>query len=48
MQAPPGFSDQIIQNKNWCFFLEVENNIRVETSERYSIRYELIFDIQHH
>jgi signal transduction histidine kinase len=47
VQAPPGFSDQIIENEKWRFFvfLEVENNIRVETSERYSIRYELIFDI---
>jgi signal transduction histidine kinase len=46
-QAPPGFSDQIIQGEKWRFFvfLEVDNNIRLETSERYSIRYELIFEI---
>ncbi len=43
-QAPPGFSDQYISDEKWRFFvfLETKNNIKVETSERYSIRYELI------
>jgi len=43
-QAPPGFSDQQINGAKWRFFvfLETKNNIRVETSKRYEIRYELI------
>ena len=43
-QAPPGFSDQILKGKPWRFFVYVDprNNLRVETSERYAIRYELI------
>lgn len=44
IQAPPGFSDQIIDGKPWRFFvfIDARNNIRIETSERYAIRYELI------
>ncbi|AGH98799.1 ATP-binding protein [Micavibrio aeruginosavorus] len=42
--APPGFSDQMINEKPWRFFVfvDAEKDIRVETSERYAIRYELI------
>lgn len=43
-EAAPGFSDQRIQGKPWRFFVFVdpEKGLRVETSERYAIRYELI------
>lgn len=42
--APPGFSDQIINGKPWRFFVfvDADQGVRVETSERYAIRYELI------
>ena len=47
LQAPPGFSDQIINQEKWRFFVYIDTDsyIRVETSERYYIRYELIFEI---
>ena len=43
-EAAPGFSDQHIKGKPWRFFVfvDAEKNLRVETSERYAIRYELI------
>jgi signal transduction histidine kinase len=43
-EAPPGFSDQTIEGKPWRFFVFVDpaKDLRVETSERYAIRYELI------
>lgn len=43
-EAPPGFSDQHIRGKPWRFFVFVDpaKKLRVETSERYAIRYELI------
>ncbi|MGZ9109235.1 MAG: ATP-binding protein [Micavibrio sp.] len=43
-EATPGFSDQHIQDKLWRFFVfvDADKNLRVETSERYAIRYELI------
>lgn len=42
-QAPPGFSDQIIHGKPWRFFVfSSGNGLRIETSEKYAIRYELI------
>lgn len=43
-EAPPGFSNQHINGKPWRFFVFVDaaSNLRVETSERYAIRYELI------
>lgn len=44
VEAPPGFSVQIIEEKPWRFFvfIDAEKNIKVETAERYAIRYELI------
>ncbi|PZQ43579.1 MAG: hypothetical protein DI551_11875 [Micavibrio aeruginosavorus] len=44
VEAPPGFSDQTIENKPWRFyvFIDAANNIQIETAERYAIRYELI------
>lgn len=44
VEAPPGFSTQTIENKPWRFFvfIDAEKNIRIETAERYAIRYELI------
>lgn len=44
IEAPPGFSVQIIEGKPWRFFvfIDAEKGIRVETAERYAIRYELI------
>lgn len=47
LQAPPGFSDQTIKGKPWRFFVYIdpEKNLRIETSERYAIRYELIWQL---
>ncbi len=44
VEAPPGFSVQTIEENPWRFFvfIDAEQNIRVETAERYTIRYELI------
>lgn len=44
IEAPPGFSLQTIENKPWRFFvyIDAQNDIRIETAERYAIRYELI------
>lgn len=44
IEAPPGFSDQSIDGKPWRFFVYIDGtrNLRIETSERYAIRYELI------
>ncbi|PZO88110.1 MAG: hypothetical protein DI626_02490 [Micavibrio aeruginosavorus] len=44
VEAPPGFSEQTIENKPWRFFVFIDaaNDIKIETAERYSIRYELI------
>lgn len=44
VEAPPGFSAQNIEEKPWRFFvfIDAEKNIRIETAERYAIRYELI------
>lgn len=44
VEAPPGFSDQSIDGKPWRFFVFIDaaKNLRIETSERYAIRYELI------
>ncbi len=44
LEAPPGFSDQTINGKPWRFFVFIDpsRDLRVETSERYAIRYELI------
>lgn len=44
VEAPPGFSEQTIEGKPWRFFvfIDAENDIRIETAERYAIRYELI------
>ena len=46
-QAPPGFSNQNIKGNEWRFFvfLDPENKIQIEVSERYDIRYELIFQL---
>lgn len=43
-QAPPGFSDQTVGGKNWRFFVFISaaNSVRIEVSEKYAIRYELI------
>ncbi len=43
-EAPPGFSDQVINNDKWRFFVFVDpiDKIRIEISERYEVRYELI------
>lgn len=44
IDAPPGFSDQKIDGHFWRFFvfIDSEDNLRIETAERYSIRYESI------
>lgn len=45
--APPGFSDQTINDYKWRFFvfLDPANGIKVEVSERYDLRYELIIQL---
>lgn len=47
LAAPPGFSDQQHNGESWRFFvfLETEHDIRIEVSERYAIRYELVEEI---
>lgn len=44
LQAPPGFSDQTIEGKPWrvYVFIDSQKDLRIETAERYAIRYELI------
>lgn len=44
LQAPPGFSDQTINEKPWrvYVFIDSQKGLRIETAERYAIRYELI------
>lgn len=46
-QARPGFSDRTINGVRWRFFVfaDAANRIRVETSERYDIRYELSWQL---
>lgn len=46
-EAPPGFSNYKIGEHTWRFFvfLDPENKIQIEISERYDIRYELVFQI---
>ncbi len=47
INAPPGFSDQKISDKQWRFFVFVDDktDITVEVAERYEIRTELIIQI---
>jgi two-component system sensor histidine kinase QseC len=44
VEAPPGFSNQKVNGKPWRFFvyIDAEKYIKIETAERYAIRYELI------
>lgn len=44
VRAPPGYSDRSINGKPWRFFVfvDTDRDLRVEVSERYAIRYELI------
>ncbi len=44
IEAPPGFSQQMVNEKPWRFFVFIDaaNDIKIETAERYAIRYELI------
>ncbi len=46
-EAPPGFSSQNIRGYDWRFFvfLDPENKIKIEVSERYDIRYELVVQL---
>ena len=46
-EAPPGFSNHIIDGHEWRFFvfLEGEKGIKIEVSERNDIRYELIVQL---
>ena len=45
--APPGFSDQLVGDELWRFFVFVDGltGITIEVAERYEIRTELIFQI---
>lgn len=44
LEVPAGFSDQMVDGKSWRFFvlLSPSDRLRVETAERYDIRYELV------
>ena len=46
-EARPGFSNQVVTAHEWRFFvfLEPVNKIKIEVSERYDIRYELIIQL---
>lgn len=46
-EAPPGFSYQNIGQHKWRLFVFIDpiNKIRIEVSERYDIRYELIIQL---
>jgi len=46
-EARPGFSNQVVNAHEWRFFvfLEPVNKIKIEVSERYDIRYELIIQL---
>ncbi|MEZ5814298.1 MAG: ATP-binding protein [Alphaproteobacteria bacterium] len=46
-EAPPGFSNQSVADHEWRFFVFINpaNKIKIEVSERYDIRYELIFQL---
>lgn len=46
-QSPPGFSDQIINGQKWRVFVFVDEkeDFRIETSELYKIRYEIILHL---
>ncbi|MCB1530555.1 MAG: sensor histidine kinase N-terminal domain-containing protein [Rhodospirillales bacterium] len=46
-EASPGFSDHQFEKNKWRFFvfLDPEHGIKIETSERYDIRYEVISQI---
>ncbi|MCB1532886.1 MAG: sensor histidine kinase N-terminal domain-containing protein [Alphaproteobacteria bacterium] len=46
-EAPPGFSDQVIAGHEWrvFVFIDTKNKIKIEVSERYDIRYELIIQL---
>jgi len=45
--APPGFSDQNVNGERWRFFVYVdpENEVRIEVSEQYEVREELILEL---
>ncbi len=46
-EAGPGFSNHVIKGNEWRFyvFLDPGNKIKIEVSERYDIRYELIIQL---
>ncbi len=46
-QAPPGFSDREVNGLRWRFFVYVDpdNEVRIEVSEQYEVRYELILQL---
>jgi signal transduction histidine kinase len=46
-EAPPAFSDQNIENHTWRFFVLIDPNteMKIEISERYDIRYEMIWEL---
>ncbi|MBO6826536.1 MAG: sensor histidine kinase N-terminal domain-containing protein [Sneathiella sp.] len=46
-QAPPGFSDREVNGERWRFFVYVDpdNEVRIEVSEQYEVRYELILQL---
>lgn len=46
-EARPGFSNHVVNSHEWRFFvfLDPVNKIKIEVSERYDIRYELIIQL---
>lgn len=47
IETPPGFSNRVIGNHEWRFYVYIDavRNIKIEVSERYDIRYELIIQL---
>lgn len=45
--ASPGFSNHHINGHEWRFFvfIDADNNLKIEVSERYDVRYELILQL---
>lgn len=46
-EAPPGFANRTVGKHEWRFFVFIDpvDQIKIEVSERYDIRYELIFQL---
>lgn len=47
LEVDPGFSNHVISDQTWRFYVYIDpvTQIRIEVSEHYDIRYELIFEL---